>query len=79
MVIRKGQNMIQELQIINKVNGQQLSLARDGSTQYVLDEIDWDVPSVSFSTYRVPFQIGVSLSGVELGTRQPSITGYIIS
>lgn len=71
--------MIQELQIINKVNGQQLSLARDGSTQYVLDEIDWDVPSVSFSTYRVPFQIGVSLSGVEFGTRQPSITGYIVS
>lgn len=79
MVIRKGQNMIQELQIINKVNGQQLSLARDGSTQYVLDEIDWDVPSVSFSTYRVPFQIGVSLSGVELGTRKPSITGYVVS
>lgn len=71
--------MIQELQIINKVNGQQLSLARDGSTQYVLDEIDWDVPSVSFSTYRVPFQIGVSLSGVELGTRKPSITGYVVS
>lgn len=71
--------MIQELQIINKVNGQQLSLARDGSTQYVLDEIDWDVPSVSFSTYRVPHQIGVSLSGVELGTRQPSITGYVVS
>lgn len=79
MVIRKGQNMIQELKIINKVNGQQLSLARDGSTQYVLDEIDWDVPSVSFSTYRVPFQIGVSLSGVELGTRKPSITGYVVS
>lgn len=71
--------MIQELQIINKVNGKQLSLAMDGSTQYVLDEIDWDVPSVSFSTYRVPFQVGVSLSGVELGTRKPSITGYVIS
>lgn len=71
--------MIQELQIINKVNGKQLSLARDGSTQYVLDEVDWDVPSVSFSTYRVPFQIGVSLSGVELGTRKPSITGYVVS
>lgn len=71
--------MIQELQIINKINGKQLSLAMDGSTQYVLDEIDWDVPSVSFSTYRVPFQIGVSLSGVELGTRKPSITGYIVS
>lgn len=71
--------MIQELQIINKVNGKQLSLAMDGSTQYVLNEIDWDVPSVSFSTYRVPFQVGVSLSGVELGTRKPSITGYVIS
>lgn len=71
--------MIHELQIINKVNGQQLSLAMDGSTHYVLDEIDWDVPSVSFSTYRVPFQVGVSLSGVELGTRKPSITGYVIS
>lgn len=79
MVIRKGKNMIQELQIINKVNGKQLSLARDGYTQYVLDEVDWDVPSVSFSTYRVPLQIGVSLSGVELGTRKPSITGYVVS
>lgn len=79
MVIRKGQNMIQELQIINKVNGQQLSLAMDGSTQYVLDEVDWDVPSVSFSEYRVPFQIGVSLYGTEIGTRKPSITGYVVS
>lgn len=79
MIIRKGQNMIQELQIINKVNGQQLSLAMDGSTQYVLDEVDWDVPLVSFSEYRVPFQIGVSLYGVEIGTRKPSITGYVVS
>lgn len=71
--------MIQELQIINKVNGQQLSLAMDGSTQYVLDEVDWDVPSVSFSEYRVPFQIGVSLYGTEIGTRKPSITGYVVS
>lgn len=71
--------MIQELQIINKVNGKQLSLARDGYTQYVLDEVDWDVPSVSFSTYRVLSQIGVSLSGVELGIRKPSITGYVVS
>lgn len=71
--------MIQELQIINKVNGKQLSLAMDGSTQYVLDEVDWDVPSVSFSEYRVPFQIGVSLYGMEIGTRKPSITGYVIS
>jgi hypothetical protein len=71
--------MIQELQIINKVNGQQLSLAMDGSTQYVLDEVDWDVPLVSFSEYRVPYQIGVSLYGVEIGTRKPSITGYVVS
>ena len=71
--------MIQELQIINKVNGQQLSLAMDGSTQYVLDEVDWDVPLVSFSEYRVPSQIGVSLYGVEIGTRKPSITGYVVS
>lgn len=79
MVIRRRKNMIQELQIINKINGRQLSLARDGYTQYVLDEVDWDVPSVSFSTYRVPFQIGVSLSGAEIGTRKPSITGYVVS
>lgn len=71
--------MIQELQIINKVTGKQANLARDGSTPYVIDKIDWDAPSVSLNTYRVPFQIGVSLSGVELGTRKPSIVGYIVS
>lgn len=71
--------MIQKIQIINKVNGSSVLLAMNGSSNYVLDSVDWDVPAVSFSTYRVPFQIGLSLSGVEIGTRQPYITGYIIS
>lgn len=71
--------MIRELSIINKTNGKQISLAMDGTTPYVLDKIDWDVPSVDFNTYRVPHQIGVSLSSVEIKTRQPTIRGYVVS
>ena len=44
---------------------------------FVIDTIDWDMPSVSMDSYRVPFQVGTTLSGVTVGTRKPTVTGYI--
>nr|DAP59998.1 MAG TPA: tail protein [Caudoviricetes sp.] len=35
------------------------------------------MPSVSMDSYRVPFQVGTTLSGVTVGTRKPTVTGYI--
>lgn len=71
--------MVQELTIINKSNGSQALLTRDGSTNYVIDYIDWDEPKVDFTSHKVPYQIGETLSSVEIGTRQPVIMGYVIS
>lgn len=48
-------------------------------TEFVLDEIDWDSPSVSMETYRVPYQIGETLAGVMVGIRKPTIIGYIVA
>ena len=44
---------------------------------FIIDTIDWDMPSVSMDSYRVPFQVGTTLSGVTVGTRKPTVTGYI--
>lgn len=52
---------------------------KDRTSCFVLDSIIWDSPSVSMETYRVPFQVGESISGVTVGSRSPVIVGYVIN
>lgn len=70
--------MIESIDIINKTLSESLSMTSD-SGGYILDNIDWGMPSVSFNQYRVPFQIGETLDSVVIGTRIITITGYVIS
>ena len=70
--------MINKVNILNIITNNSLELDRAGN-MFVLDEIDWDSPSVSMETYRVPYQVGKTLAGVMVGTRKPTITGYIIA
>lgn len=70
--------MINKVNILNIVTNNSLELDKAGN-KFVLDEIDWDSPSVSMGTYRVPYQVGETLAGVMVGTRKPTITGYIIA
>lgn len=71
--------MVHDLQIVNVSTKKEVDINEDGSSYYVLDSVDWDVPTGKLQTYRVPYQIGTSLSGIKIGTRKPSVTGYIIS
>lgn len=70
--------MINKVNILNIITNNSLELDKAGN-KFVLDEIDWDSPSVSMGTYRVPYQVGETLAGVMVGTRKPAITGYIIA
>ena len=70
--------MINDIVLTNLSTNVSIPMHRD-SGQYIIDEIDWDSPSVSMSTYRVPFQVGSTLAGVTVGTRKPSIIGYVIA
>ena len=60
--------------IRNIENGEEQEIGFD-SPVFVLDSIDWDSPSISMESYRVPFQIGQTLSGVTVGTRKPTVKG----
>ena len=70
--------MIDKIIIRNIENGEEQEISSD-SPVFVLDSIDWDSPSVSMESYRVPFQIGQTLSGVTVGTRKPTVTGYVVA
>lgn len=68
--------MIKQLSIQNMTTNDILEFVAD-KPPFIIDTIDWDMPSVSMDSYRVPFQVGTTLSGVTVGTRKPTVTGYI--
>ena len=68
--------MIKQISIQNMETNDTLEFIAD-KPPFVIDTIDWDMPSVSMDSYRVPFQVGTTLSGVTVGTRKPTVTGYI--
>ena len=70
--------MIDKIAIRNIENGEEQEISSDNPV-FVLDSIDWDSPSISMESYRVPFQIGQTLSGVTVGTRKPTVTGYVVA
>lgn len=68
--------MIKQLSIQNMKTNDILEFVAD-KPPFIIDTIDWDMSSVSMDSYRVPFQVGTTLSGVTVGTRKPTVTGYI--
>lgn len=69
--------MIRQVNLLNVSTGKAINIG--GNKTYFIEEIDWGSPSVSDDTYRVPYQIGESLAGIMVGTRNPTITGYIVA
>ena len=70
--------MVRGINIRNVVTGESIDITKT-SDMFVLDSIDWDAPAVTMNTYRTPFQVGESLSGVTIGKRFPLLTGYVVS
>lgn len=70
--------MIENIRIQNLVTNKSIVINTE-SRPFILDSVDWDAPSVSMETYRVPFQIGSTIAGATVGTRKPSIIGYVVA
>lgn len=71
--------MINSIRLFNTVKNLDLTLDKTGDTAYVLDGVNWDKPDGALQTYRIPFQIGLSLLDVEVGTRAPVISGFVVA
>uniref|UniRef100_A0AAU8B275 Tail protein n=1 Tax=Dulem virus 36 TaxID=3145754 RepID=A0AAU8B275_9CAUD len=71
--------MIHEVELLNTKKDESITINRYGTTNYVIDTIDWGEIETERQTYRVPLQVGYSLQGVTVGTRNVTITGYVIS
>ena len=71
--------MINSITLLNTVTQNEIKLDKAGDGKFVLDSIDWDMPTIEQETYRVPFQIGKTLEGMTVGTRKPTIVGYVIA
>lgn len=70
--------MVKSISVTNVSTGEKIEISLE-SEKFVLDYVDWDSPAVSMDSYRVPLQVGESLSGVTVGGRAPTIYGYVIS
>ena len=64
---------------MNTDTQEEIELNKGGNGRFVLDSIDWDMPTIEQETYRVPFQIGKTLEGMTVGTRKPSLVGYVVA
>lgn len=71
--------MINSLKLMNIETQEEIELNKGGNGKFVLDSIDWDMPTIEQETYRVPFQIGKTLEGMTVGTRKPSLVGYVVA
>lgn len=71
--------MVNDIQITNMETGDTILLSKNGTSVFVLDSIDWDVPDVELNRYRVPLQIGYTTNNIMIRDRQPEIQGYIIA
>lgn len=70
--------MVNEISIINSDTLESVLISKY-QKPVILDIIDWDSPEISNESYRVPYQIGETFLGSTVGTRNPTITGYIVS
>lgn len=69
--------MVKNIGILNLVTSKQEDIAIDGSTDYVLDSVDWGSPSGNLKTYRLQNQIGETIVSTEVSTRSITIIGYV--
>lgn len=70
--------MIKKVNIKNMQTNETVDIDMLGDL-YILDEIDIGQPSVTFNTYKVPFQIGETENGLDVGTRNITIYGYVVA
>lgn len=69
--------MINNIKVKNLKTNEEIKMNDD--SVFIIEKIDWDAPVMETYSYKVPFQIGKTRTGVFIGTRKPSIIGYVIA
>ena len=82
--------MVESVHITNVITGQEISIDKSGTNidnstneiknnLFILDTVDWDAPVINFEKYKIPFQKGETLKSCDIGTRKPTIIGYVVA
>lgn len=67
--------MIESINVVSE--GMSILIDKDESP-YILESIDWGSPEISFESFKFPKQIGEKTTSTTIGTRDITVTGYII-
>ena len=71
--------MIESIKIRNESTGKIIKLDMSEANYLIYDgSIDWGTVDVSHNTFQYPTQIGAYISSTVVGTRDISISGWII-
>lgn len=69
--------MVNEIDVLNKRTKNKITIGDD--FPYVLGTVDWGIPDVSVGTFSTPYQIGLSVLGTTVRSREIIITGHVIA
>lgn len=71
--------MVENITLINLATNESLVLDKVTTPDYILDSVNWGTLNSTLYSYKYLNQIGVSVSGMSIGTRPIEITGWIVS
>lgn len=71
--------MVEDIVLKNTVTGVQFEISKTKTQDYILDKVDWGVIQGTHHSYKYVNQIGESVTGTTLGTREVEIVGWIIA
>lgn len=71
--------MVEDIVLKNTVTGVQFEISKTKTQDYILDKVDWGVIQGTHHSYKYVNQIGESVTGTTLGTREIEIVGWIIA
>lgn len=71
--------MVEDIVLSNAVTNTQIVLSKLKTQDYILDKVDWGVIKGTHHSYKYVNQIGESVTGTSLGTRDIEIVGWIIA
>lgn len=70
--------MIEQIYLQSKDSDEVIEISKNSDT-FLLDYIDWGDVQTQVNSYKLPYQVGENYSGTEIGRRDITISGWILS
>lgn len=71
--------VVENIKLRNMSTGEIMELGKVTTPYYILDSVIWGEVEGTHHSYKYTNQIGVSVTGTSLGTREVEITGWVIA